>query len=98
MSITPHEVAEDVFYYRTLIVNVFFVRAGSSWVLIDAGLSGYASAIRDAARAAAGTDAPPASIVLTHGHFDHVGSLDELLEQWNCPVYAHALERPGDAG
>lgn len=94
MSLTPREVAEDVFCYRTLIVNVFVVRAESSWVLVDAGIGGYASSIRAVARTATGSDAPPACVVLTHGHFDHVGSLDDLLDAWNCPVYAHHLERP----
>ncbi len=94
MTATPHEIADGVFRYRTLMVNLFFVRGVSSWVLVDAGLGGYGRSIRDAARAALGTDAPPASIVLTHGHFDHVGSLDELLRVWPCPVHAHPLERP----
>jgi glyoxylase-like metal-dependent hydrolase (beta-lactamase superfamily II) len=31
---------------------------------------------------------------LTHGHFDHVGSLHALLEDWPVPVFAHALELP----
>jgi len=94
MSSMPREVAEDVFIHRTLIVNVLFLRTGSSWVLVDAGIGGYADAIRAAARAVTGGDSPPSAILLTHGHFDHVGSLDALLEGWNCPVYAHALERP----
>jgi glyoxylase-like metal-dependent hydrolase (beta-lactamase superfamily II) len=94
MTATPREIADGVFCYRTLMVNLFFVRGASSWVLVDAGLGGYANTIRDAAHAAMLTDAPPASIVLTHGHFDHLGSLDALLRRWSCPVYAHPLERP----
>jgi glyoxylase-like metal-dependent hydrolase (beta-lactamase superfamily II) len=31
---------------------------------------------------------------LTHGHFDHVGSVAELLEDWKIPVYAHEQELP----
>lgn len=30
----------------------------------------------------------------THGHFDHVGSLLELAEHWDVPIYAHPLETP----
>ena len=94
MRSTPTEIAEGVFCHRTLMVNVFVVRSGSSWVFVDAGLNGYAESIRSAARSSLGTDAPPSAIILTHGHFDHVGSLQQLLRSWSCAVHAHPLERP----
>src|SRR4051812_36297546 len=88
------QIADGVFFLRTMMVNVFFVREGSSWFLIDAGLGGYAESIMRTARMFVGSDAPPDAIVLTHGHFDHIGSLEPLLEAWDVPVYAHPLERP----
>ena len=36
----------------------------------------------------------PTCILLTHGHFDHVGSVTRLARQWNVPVYAHRMEMP----
>ena len=94
MSTNPRLIADDVMYLRTMMVNVYLIKDGTSWVLIDAGLRGYADTIRRAAREFVGSDAPPHAIVLTHGHFDHIGSLDALLEKWNVPVFAHPLERP----
>ncbi|MDY0395290.1 MBL fold metallo-hydrolase [Virgibacillus halophilus] len=32
--------------------------------------------------------------MLTHGHFDHVGGLVDLVKEWEVPVYAHSLEFP----
>lgn len=37
---------------------------------------------------------PPKAIILTHGHFDHVGSVVDLIKHWNVPVYAHLQEFP----
>ena len=94
MSSGPRQVADDVFYLRTLIANLYLIKEGGSWVLVDAGVRGFGDTIRSAAREVIGSDAPPAAVVLTHGHFDHVGSLDALLESWDVPIYAHALEKP----
>ena len=93
-----HEVAPDLAYRRLGIVNVVFVgppRAGDrGWALIDAGLPGTKSFIAQAARERFGEGARPSAILLTHGHFDHVGVLQDLAAEWDAPVYAHALEAP----
>lgn len=33
------------------------------------------------------------AILLTHGHFDHIGAADELRRNFGCPVYALEEER-----
>lgn len=96
-SQSPYDVTHDVAGLKTLIVNVYFIGepgAGNPWVLVDAGLPGYAGQIKKKAEALFGPDNKPRAIVLTHGHFDHTGSLKSLLKEWDVPVYAHPLELP----
>ena len=33
-----------------------------------------------------------AAVLLTHGHFDHVGGVKELAAETGCPVYLHEAE------
>lgn len=92
-------VAAGLWGLRDVFANLYFVRnldvIADSWVLIDAGLPGSGQKVQRSAEALFGEKNPPAAILLTHGHFDHVGALPHLLAAWpDVPVYAHPLELP----
>lgn len=88
------EVRNDVYYYTNQIVNVVMIgKPGSDkWVLIDAGMPKCGEEIQKVAEERFGKGNKPAAIILTHGHFDHVGGLVHLIKEWKVPVYAHPLE------
>jgi glyoxylase-like metal-dependent hydrolase (beta-lactamase superfamily II) len=87
-------VLPDVFCYTNQIVNLALVGNQNEFVLVDAGMPKSADEISEMIAEHFGEQARPSAIILTHGHFDHVGSLVELLEKWRVPVYAHELEIP----
>src|SRR2546423_2031549 len=86
-------VAPEVRGLRIVLVNVYAVSTADGWVLIDAGLPMSAGRIGRWAEAQFGTR-DPSAILLTHGHFDHVGAFPQILEAWDVPVFAHQLELP----
>jgi glyoxylase-like metal-dependent hydrolase (beta-lactamase superfamily II) len=96
LYLNSFNVAPGVWGLKDLFVNVYMIHnpADNSWVLVDAGLKTSAPKIRRMAEHLFWPDTRPSAIVLTHAHFDHVGSLSMLAEEWEIPVYAHSMEKP----
>jgi glyoxylase-like metal-dependent hydrolase (beta-lactamase superfamily II) len=63
---------------RLRLVNAYLVREDDGLTLVDTTIPGQADALIGAARALGGVIR---RIALTHGHGDHVGSLDKLKER-----------------
>lgn len=94
---TLYDILPDVMGMTIKIVNVYFVgdpESDEGWALVDAAVPHETSTILEAAERRFGQGARPRAILLTHGHFDHVGCAVELAEHWDVPVYAHPLEIP----
>lgn len=89
-------VAPGVWGMKNLFVNLYMILNpfDGNWVLLDTGVFKVKNKIKDMARRLFGEPGIPSSIILTHGHFDHTGSVKELASDWNVPVFAHYLELP----
>jgi glyoxylase-like metal-dependent hydrolase (beta-lactamase superfamily II) len=89
-------VAPGVWGKKDVFVNFYMIQdeATGNWALVDAGLKWSAAKIKSMAKDLFGEEKKPVAIILTHGHFDHVGALGSLIKEWNVPVYAHYLEHP----
>lgn len=92
------EVSHEVVCIPLSLVNAYLVGpAGApdrTWILVDAGLWTSEPTIVEAAADWFGPDSRPGAIVLTHGHFDHVGVARRLAERWDAPIFAHEQEMP----
>jgi glyoxylase-like metal-dependent hydrolase (beta-lactamase superfamily II) len=75
---TTHVTPSLIRLTRLRFVNAYLVREDDGFTLVDTTLGGGADALLAAARAAGGA---VTRIALTHGHGDHVGSLDALKER-----------------
>lgn len=89
-------VARGVWGRKDVFVNYYIIKDETSgaYALVDAGLKWSAGAINKMAKEIIGEKGRPSAIILTHGHFDHVGAVKQLAEEWNVPIYAHPLEIP----
>lgn len=89
-------VAPGVWGRKELFVNFYMIQDDETgnWVLVDTGLKWSASKVKSMATELFGEGSRPIAIVLTHGHFDHVGSVASLAKEWQVPVYAHPMEMP----
>lgn len=98
----PREIAPGIHWLSVgagvMRANVYFIRSGGVWALIDAGSAGCAGPIRSAAESLFGPGAPPAAILLTHDHPDHAGAVRDLVMTWGCPAWVHPDELPLTVG
>ncbi len=68
--------------------NCYLLQNGPQGLILDPG-----GAPETVLAACGDLGLAPAAILLTHGHFDHVGAVAALAERWpELPVYCH----PGD--
>lgn len=91
------DVTPDIHCLPIQIVNICFIgnpQETNECVLIDTGMPKSADQIISALTNRFGPDVQVKAIILTHGHFDHIGAVIELIEKWDVTVYAHELELP----
>jgi len=91
MSLTT-QVAEGVHRYADGIVNWYLVQDGADLLLVD---TGWPRSWPKVVAAVEGLGRKPAdlrSVLLTHGHADHLGAAERVRREWGVPVRARAEE------
>lgn len=100
-GVVTREIAPDVHClgpWGRAQTDVYLVRSGPSWVLIDAGWAQDGPRIERAAESLLGPGVRPSAILLTHCHPDHAGAALLLARAWDCAVWMHPAELPFATG
>jgi len=69
-------------------ISAWLVQADDGVFIVDTGMSFMGERLLREAEKLGNVKA----ILLTHGHSDHVGGVQNILRQRNIPVYAHTLD------
>ncbi|WP_150240974.1 MBL fold metallo-hydrolase [Nocardiopsis quinghaiensis] len=86
--ITP-EVADGVHFVSHAHVNCYLVEDEDGVTLVDAGLPSMWPMVLRALEGRGRRPDEVRALVLTHGHFDHVGFAVRAQREWNVPVLVH---------
>jgi hydroxyacylglutathione hydrolase len=91
------QISEHVYRltYKTVVgipvkINTWYVVDGEGVYIIDTGMEDYARTQLNAAKSLG----VPQSILLTHGHLDHINGAKYLQDELNIPIYSHEIEIP----
>jgi len=71
-------------------VNVFLVRAGDGYILIDTGVAQQWSRLETELVQAGCLPANLKLVIITHGDFDHTGNCAELQRRYGAKIAMHA--------
>ncbi len=83
------DVAEGVHLVTHAHVNCYLIEDDTGVTLVDAGLPSMWSMVNEALAHLGRNPSDVHALVLTHGHFDHVGFARQAQRRWSLPVLVH---------
>ncbi|BBE21983.1 MBL fold metallo-hydrolase [Arthrobacter sp. MN05-02] len=87
------DIAPGIHYVEHARTNVYLVEDDDGVLLVDTGLPRSRTVLLEALGRVGRAVGDIRAVVLTHGHFDHVGTAEHLRSRYGIPVYCH----PDDA-
>ena len=74
---------------KTFGANCYLLISDAKAFIVDPSVS-----VKTISEALTTEGAVPVGILLTHGHFDHITSVDALRERYHIPLYIHKEDAP----
>lgn len=87
------DVATGVHWLECARTNMYLIRTDNRVLVVDAGLPRMWPALQAALDRIGSSPSDIDGIVLTHGHFDHVGLALRAHREWQIPVWVHPRDR-----
>ena len=88
-----HNVADGVHRLEHAAVNLYLIEDDAGVTVIDTGLPATFRRIEAALAELGRSPRDVRAVVLTHAHFDHVGSARRAHRQWQVPVWVHVEDQ-----
>ncbi|HHU55677.1 MAG TPA: MBL fold metallo-hydrolase [Acholeplasmataceae bacterium] len=88
---------DDIYLLNFYFANAYMIGSKERYILVDTGFKNSKFYIKKIIRKHFDNRIPKA-IILTHGHFDNIGSAKYFEKEWKIPVYAHIKEIPYISG
>jgi len=92
MAASLTQAADGVHRYADGLVNWYLVEDAGELLLVDSGWPTSWSRIVAAVESLGRTPGDLRSVLLTHGHADHLGSAERVRREWQVPVRARDAE------
>lgn len=81
-----------IFTLPLAYTNCYMIKGEAGCILVDCGRQMQAGRFKRLLKAQGISPSEVNLIIITHAHFDHVGSLAAIKQQCSCPVMAHPRE------
>ncbi|OBH18397.1 MBL fold metallo-hydrolase [Mycolicibacter sinensis] len=92
-GVLERNVADGVHRLGHAAVNVYFIEDDSGITVVDTGLPATFRHLEAALAQLGRSVGDVRAVVLTHAHFDHVGSARRIRKRWQVPVWVHAADQ-----
>lgn len=92
-GVLERNVADGVHRLAHAAVNVYLIEDDSGVTLVDTGLPATFGHLETMLAQLNRSVDEVRAVVLTHAHFDHVGSARRVHHRWQVPVWVHAADQ-----